>query len=176
MAVTYFISSQQRRKSSSIPKISLMSKLKTLLRFIIQKIQTVGYCCRFILLKMKLCIKSKVNYNQDSLRFFNNYDIIFSDAISIDQSIVSMFQLQIFMGVRVTVIDPQSAALDSLELTFKDQYLGRSDMWRLKNSLIGSCVYTNKKIEFCHKSVRCQVLIKNLIYQCFISFQIIKLC
>ena len=70
-----------------------------------------------------------------------------------------MFQLQIFVGVRVLVVDPQTAALDSLELTFKDQYLGRSDMWRLKNSLIGSCVYNGKKIEFCHKSVRCQVLL-----------------
>lgn len=86
-----------------------------------------------------------------------------ADTISIEQSIVSMFQLQIFVSVRVSVVDPQSAALDSLELTFKDQYLGRSDMWRLKNSLIGSCVYTGKKLEFCHKSVRCQVCVVNLL-------------
>ena len=79
------------------------------------------------------------------------------DTISIEQSIVSMFQLQIFVGVRFNVIDPATAALDSVELTFKDQYLGRSDMWRLKNCLVGSCVYTNKKLEFCQKSVRCQV-------------------
>jgi len=75
----------------------------------------------------------------------------------VEQSVVSMFQLQIFADVCVTVVDPSSVALDSLELTFKEQYLGRSDMWRLKDHLTGSCVYTNKKIEFCHKSVRCQV-------------------
>ena len=83
---------------------------------------------------------------------------MFTDTISNEQSIVSMFQLQIFFGVRVTVVDPVSAALDSVELTFKDQYLGRSDMWRLKNCLIGSCVYVGKKLEFCNKSVRCQVI------------------
>jgi DEP domain-containing protein 5 len=68
-----------------------------------------------------------------------------------------MFQLQIFADVCVTVVDPSSMALDSLELTFKEQYLGCSDMWRLKDYQTGSCVYTNKEIEFCHKSVRCQV-------------------
>jgi len=77
----------------------------------------------------------------------------------VEQSIVSIFQLQIFVGVCVNVVNPDSVALNSVELTFKDQYLGRSDMWRLKNSLIGSCMYTNKKLEFCHKSVRCQVYI-----------------
>lgn len=86
-------------------------------------------------------------------------DVPQKDTISVEQSIVSMFQLQIFVSVCVKVVDPTSVALDSLELTFKDQYLGRSDMWRLKDNLTGSCVYTNKKIEFCHKSVRCQVSI-----------------
>ncbi|XP_032791433.2 GATOR complex protein Iml1 [Daphnia magna] len=84
-------------------------------------------------------------------------DIQTKDTISIEQSIVSLFQLQIFFGVHVTVVDPTSAALDSVELTFKDQYLGRSDMWRLKNCLIGTCLYIGKKLEFCSKSVRCQV-------------------
>lgn len=27
--------------------------------------------------------------------------------------------------------------LDLVELTFKDQYIGRGDMWRLKKSLVG---------------------------------------
>jgi hypothetical protein len=72
-----------------------------------------------------------------------------------------MFQLQIFSTVHVIVVDPASAALDSVELTFKDQYLGRSDMWRLKNCLIGSCLYIGKKLEFCSKSVRCQVRMGN---------------
>lgn len=61
------------------------------------------------------------------------------------------------------MVDPASAALDSVELTFKDQYLGRSDMWRLKNCLTGSCVYVGKKLEFCSKSVRCQVRIPRIL-------------
>lgn len=34
------------------------------------------------------------------------------------------------------VVNPADVALDSIELTFKDQYMGRSEMWRLKNSLV----------------------------------------
>lgn len=47
--------------------------------------------------------------------------------------------------------------LDSVELTFRDQYLGRSEMWRLKNSMIDNCVYYNKKMEFCGGYTRVQV-------------------
>ena len=54
------------------------------------------------------------------------------------------FQVFIFQGI---------FALQ--ELTFKEQYLGRSDMWRLTKSLKESGVYLNKKIEF--GSIRCQV-------------------
>jgi hypothetical protein len=33
--------------------------------------------------------------------------------------------------------------------------MGRSEMWRLKQHLTNSCVYVNKKIEYC-ESIRCQ--------------------
>lgn len=36
-----------------------------------------------------------------------------------------------------------------------DLYMGRSEMWRLKSYLTGTCVYINKKIE--NISIRCQV-------------------
>lgn len=36
------------------------------------------------------------------------------------------------------VIDPASVALDSVEITFKDQYMGRSEMWRLKTYLVST--------------------------------------
>lgn len=39
-------------------------------------------------------------------------------------------------------------ALDHVELAFKEQYLGRSDMWRLQQNLKGTCVYLEKKILF----------------------------
>lgn len=34
------------------------------------------------------------------------------------------------------LVEPKTVGLDSVELTFKDQYMGRSEMWRLKNSLV----------------------------------------
>jgi DEP domain-containing protein 5 len=87
----------------------------------------------------------------------------------------------------MSIVCAEDVALDSVELTFKDQYLGRSDMWRLKSSLVhkvyiaipdypillllskkncafkylifqvNTCVYLNKKIEFCGGSIRSQV-------------------
>lgn len=33
----------------------------------------------------------------------------------------------------------QDVTLDLVELTFKDQYIGRGDMWRLKKSLVVKC-------------------------------------
>jgi hypothetical protein len=47
-------------------------------------------------------------------------------------------------------------AADYIEFTFKDQYIGRSDMWRLSRSLIGTCVYTKQKINFAD-CIRAQV-------------------
>lgn len=41
----------------------------------------------------------------------------------------------------MNVVNPDSVALDSVELTFKDQYLGRSEMWRLKNSLVSNKLF-----------------------------------
>ncbi|XP_026329344.1 GATOR complex protein DEPDC5 isoform X2 [Hyposmocoma kahamanoa] len=35
--------------------------------------------------------------------------------------------------------------------------MGRSEMWRLKNHLVNTCVYLNKKIEYCGSVIRCQV-------------------
>ncbi|XP_014258974.1 GATOR complex protein DEPDC5 isoform X2 [Cimex lectularius] len=79
------------------------------------------------------------------------------DVVSVEQSIATTFQLRTYADVHVNVVDPDSVSLDSVEIIFKDQYLGRSEMWRLKNSLVNTCVYLTKKIEFCGGSIRCQV-------------------
>ncbi|KAK6638354.1 hypothetical protein RUM44_008783 [Polyplax serrata] len=84
-------------------------------------------------------------------------DLQTRDAISVEQTIASTFQLRTYADVYMNVVSPESVALDSIELTFKDQYMGRSEMWRLKTSLLNTCVYLNKKIEFCGGSIRCQV-------------------
>ncbi|KAG7307168.1 hypothetical protein JYU34_007319 [Plutella xylostella] len=79
------------------------------------------------------------------------------DTISVEQSIATTFQLRTFADVLVNIVNIPDVALDSVELTFKDQYMGRSEMWRLKNHLVGTCVYLNKKIEYCGGAIRCQV-------------------
>ncbi|XP_052592226.1 GATOR complex protein DEPDC5 isoform X13 [Peromyscus californicus insignis] len=42
----------------------------------------------------------------------------------------------------------KDVTLDLVELTFKDQYIGRGDMWRLKKSLVSTCAYITQKVEF----------------------------
>ncbi|KAG0727984.1 GATOR complex protein DEPDC5 [Chionoecetes opilio] len=80
-----------------------------------------------------------------------------SDTISLEQSIAATFQLRNYKDVIVNMVEPKAVELEMVELTFKDQYLGRSDMWRLKMHLVNSVVYLNKKIEFCSGSIRTQV-------------------
>ncbi|XP_072943926.1 GATOR complex protein Iml1 isoform X2 [Epargyreus clarus] len=79
------------------------------------------------------------------------------DTISVEQSIATTFQLRTFADVYVNKVNVADVALDSVELTFKEQYMGRSEMWRLKNHLVSTCVYLNKKIEYCGGAIRCQV-------------------
>lgn len=85
-----------------------------------------------------------------------NNEMLQKGSISIEQSIASSFLLKQFSDVSVkTVENLKDVSLDSVELTFKDQYLARSDMWRLKTHLVDSCLYINKKLEFF--GIRCQV-------------------
>ncbi|XP_034950976.1 GATOR complex protein Iml1 isoform X3 [Chelonus insularis] len=79
------------------------------------------------------------------------------ETISVENNVAQMFQLRTYADVYMNIVNPDDVALDSIELTFKDQYMGRSEMWRLKNSLVNTCVYMNKKIVFCAESIRCQV-------------------
>lgn len=58
------------------------------------------------------------------------------ETISVENNVASMFQLRTFADVYMNIVNPDDVALDSIELTFKDQYMGRSEMWRLKNSLV----------------------------------------
>ncbi|XP_018575456.1 GATOR complex protein DEPDC5 isoform X3 [Anoplophora glabripennis] len=91
------------------------------------------------------------------IKSFGNDLLQTRETISVEQSIASAFGLQTYKNVTIRLVNPADVALDSIELTFKDQYMGRSEMWRLKNSLVNTCVYMNKKLEFCGGAVRCQV-------------------
>jgi len=84
------------------------------------------------------------------------------DTVYLDRAVADMFGMQNFQDVVVSKVNQETSrwgiALDSAVLTFKEQYLGRSDMWRLKTRLVDTCVYINKHIEFCHgDTLRCQV-------------------
>ena len=75
-------------------------------------------------------------------------------TISIEQSIASTFQLRLYGDVIVNKVDANNVLLDSVELIFKDQYLSRSDMWRIRDHLKNNVVFLNKKYE---KHIRFQV-------------------
>lgn len=55
----------------------------------------------------------------------------------------------------MNVVDKKDITLDSVEMIFKDQYLSRSVMWRMRSCLINTCVYGQKKVEY--QGIRCQV-------------------
>ncbi|KAG9067913.1 vacuolar membrane-associated protein iml1 [Linnemannia hyalina] len=68
--------------------------------------------------------------------------------VSLTHSIAKVFGLSPRQDVIVQRVDPSQNAAKYVELTFRDQYVGRSDMWRLRTSLVGSCVYESKKIVY----------------------------
>lgn len=70
------------------------------------------------------------------------------ETISVENNVASMFQLRTFADVYMNIVNPDDVALDSIELTFKDQYMGRSEMWRLKNSLVPYSFISHLLIDF----------------------------
>jgi DEP domain-containing protein 5 len=46
----------------------------------------------------------------------------------------------------MSVQSQERVSLESVELSFKDQYVGRADLWHLSNGLVGSCVYTAMQV------------------------------
>ncbi|XP_030565376.1 GATOR complex protein Iml1 isoform X8 [Drosophila novamexicana] len=79
------------------------------------------------------------------------------NVISIESCIAIAFKMRSYSNVVMRIVNPADVALDSIEITFKDQYMGRSEMWRLKTYLTNTCVYVNKKIDYNDMQIRCQV-------------------
>ncbi|XP_029971281.1 GATOR complex protein DEPDC5 isoform X3 [Salarias fasciatus] len=75
-------------------------------------------------------------------------DDLQKETISVDQTVAQAFKLRAYQDVFVSIVDPKEVTLDLVELTFKDQYIGRGDMWRLKKSLVSTCAYISQKVEF----------------------------
>lgn len=67
------------------------------------------------------------------------------ETISIESNIATLFALRTFADVVIRVVEPATVALDSVEVTFKDQYLGRSEMWRLKTILVKDVIFQELK-------------------------------
>ncbi|KAI8613277.1 hypothetical protein BC830DRAFT_1193049 [Chytriomyces sp. MP71] len=67
--------------------------------------------------------------------------------ISIAQHLAALFELQPRAQVVVRRVEKDAIKADFMELAFKDQYVARSDMWKMKMSLLGTCVYKGKKIQ-----------------------------
>ena len=63
-----------------------------------------------------------------------------ADTISVESTVVETFHLRdrLYDTVNVRLVGAADVALDSVELLFRDHYLNRSDMWRLKLSLVRS--------------------------------------
>ncbi len=47
-------------------------------------------------------------------------------------------------SAQVVRVAPEAVAVDFVEISFKDQYISRADMWRFKMALVGQCVYRGK--------------------------------
>ncbi|CAI2165990.1 19881_t:CDS:2 [Funneliformis geosporum] len=68
--------------------------------------------------------------------------------VSLASHIANVFGFKTRTNVLVREVDVESVAADYVEFSFRDQYIGRSDMWRLSKSLYHTCVYIGKRIEF----------------------------
>ena len=79
--------------------------------------------------------------------------------------------INLYRDVIVTKVDKKDVTLDSVELTFKEQYVGRSEMWRLAKSIRETCVYLNKKVDLCQgKYEKIKVLSSDILH--LIHFEI----
>ncbi|KAK2181162.1 hypothetical protein NP493_409g08019, partial [Ridgeia piscesae] len=84
-----------------------------------------------------------------------NDDFQQKDTISVAHVIAANFHLRAYKDVYINVVNPRDVALDLVELTFKEQYFGRADMWRLRRHLVDSCVHLMKEVKF--TAMRAQV-------------------
>ncbi|KAF9447582.1 hypothetical protein P691DRAFT_776015 [Macrolepiota fuliginosa MF-IS2] len=68
--------------------------------------------------------------------------------ISVPKPISDAFSLRNNGEVSVTKVDREVCSASYVEFVFQDQYLGRNDMWRLEEQLVGQCVHTNQEVAF----------------------------
>lgn len=68
------------------------------------------------------------------------------NQVSVLKDIAAQFGLEPFVPVTVQRVEPRDVTVDFIELTFKDQFLSRADIWRFKVAMLGKCVYVGKHV------------------------------
>jgi hypothetical protein len=66
--------------------------------------------------------------------------------LSISRSIATIFGLYNRCEVILSKVPRAEHVISHVELYFRDQYIGRSDMWRLSTLLEDSCVYVGQRV------------------------------
>ena len=52
------------------------------------------------------------------------------------------------LHIYLVQVDKDAHSADYVEVTFQDQYLGRNEMWRMGQHLVGQCAYVDEEISF----------------------------
>ncbi|KAF3904128.1 hypothetical protein AA313_de0202786 [Arthrobotrys entomopaga] len=69
--------------------------------------------------------------------------------LSVAQHVATKFKLLPRSNVKLTLTEKSLHEASHVEISFRDQYLARSDMWRMAaNELAGHCIYSAKRINF----------------------------
>ncbi|POM73066.1 Vacuolar membrane-associated protein, partial [Phytophthora palmivora] len=67
--------------------------------------------------------------------------------VSVAKDVAAQFGLEAFRSVTVRRVEPRDVSVDFVELSFKDQFLSRADVWRFKVTMLGQCVYVGRTVE-----------------------------
>lgn len=76
-------------------------------------------------------------------------------AVTIGTAAAQALGISGMTNVVIRKVTMQDVTIGLTQLKIKNQYIGRSDMWRLTNSLMDTCVYVGKTIQFA--GIRVQV-------------------
>lgn len=78
-----------------------------------------------------------------------------TNQISVTKALIDAYRFQKGeIVLKVLHHDHQHLELDTIEIQIKDQYIGRSDMWRLCQQLIDSSVFMGKTVKFAGMTVQ----------------------
>eukprot|EP01135_Chromosphaera_perkinsii_P006339 Nk52_evm68s485 gene=Nk52_evmTU68s485 len=76
--------------------------------------------------------------------------------LSINRNLAEVFKIPNRCDCVVNVVHPETVKIELLELYVKDQNVSGSDMWRFKQQITDTCVYSQKKIFFSGARIQVQ--------------------